>query len=189
MLKVLLAIPSILTLNIIVYRLFLKRCPLHIGDCEINSPAEFTYNVYVLFYLLFFNPMLPTLLVPLPLMRIIYLFLGAKLGNNTYSAGVILDPPLVQVGSNTILGFDSVLCPHAVEGDKIHFSPIKIGDNVTIGMRSIIMAGCVIEDHCLVAAGSIVTKGSYLKKGEVWAGTPAKKMREKNGERVKHEQI
>lgn len=168
-------------LNIFVYRIFLYFRSLKIGFLDHNSPEEFTYNVYVLFYLLLFNPLLPTLLVPVPIMRIIYLALGARMGDNTYSAGVILDPPLVVVGKNTILGFDSVICPHAVEGDRIYFAPIKIGDQVTVGMRSIIMAGTVIEDHAIVAAGSIVSKNTVIKKGEVWAGIPAKKIRDQEG--------
>ena len=176
LLKGLFSIPMILIYNILVHRVFLRFRPLHTGFYDEGSPAEFTYNIYVLYYLLMFNPLLPTLLIPLPIMRMVYLFLGAKLGENTYSAGVILDPPLVNIGSNTILGFDSVICPHAVEGNKVYFAPIKIGNQVTIGMRSIIMAGSIIEDHAIIAAGSIVKKGSHIRSGEIWAGVPAKKL-------------
>ena len=36
------------------------------------------------------------------------------------------------------------------------------------------MAGVTIEDNALVATGAIVTKGTHISSGEVWAGVPAK---------------
>ena len=112
--------------------------------------------------------------MPIPLMRIIYICLGAGLGKNTYSSGIIFDPTMIQIGNNTILGFDSVLCPHAVEGSKIFCCKIIIGNNVTLGMRSIVLADCIIEDNAIVAAGSLVKKGTHIKAGETWGGIPAK---------------
>lgn len=163
-------------LNILFYRIFLMMWPVKVGWVDHGGIQEMRYNIYVLYYLILFNALLPTFRWPVPLMRLIYLGLGAHLGPNTYSAGVILDPPLVQIGSNTILGFDSLICPHSVEGRDIYFSPIFIGDNVTVGMRSTVMAGVRIENDCIVAAGSIVIKGSHLRKGEIWGGVPARKI-------------
>lgn len=39
---------------IVAYRLFLAAMPLPEGEITANSRAEFTYHVYVLFYLIFF---------------------------------------------------------------------------------------------------------------------------------------
>jgi acetyltransferase-like isoleucine patch superfamily enzyme len=165
---------------ILFYRVFLYFKPLKIGFYKENSDEQFVYNIYVLFYLLFFNPLLPTLLIPVPLMRVIYQFLGARFGDNSYTSGVILDPPLVSVGSNTILGFDSVICPHAVEGNSIYFAPIEIGSHVTVGMRAILMAGVKVEDGAIVAAGAIVLKDTHIKSDEIWVGAPAKKLKDKH---------
>jgi len=171
------AIAAIYAVNIAAYRTFLFFFPLREGETPEGSKAEFIYHVYVLYYLLLFNSLTPSLLIPAPLMRLIYLALGARLGANTYSAGAILDPPLVQIGANTIIGYDSVLCPHAVEGGRVVFSAIRIGDNVTIGMKAIIMAGVTIEDGAIIAAGSIVTKGARVGAGEMWGGAPARLLR------------
>jgi len=168
---------AIYAFNILVYRLFLRAFPLAHGEYAEGSKEEFVYHVYVLYYLLLFNSLTPSLLVPAPLMRLVYLALGARLGPNTYSAGAILDPPLVQVGANTIIGYDAVLCPHAVEGRRVLFSPIRIGNNVTIGMKSIIMAGVTIGDGAIVAAGSVVVKDTHIGPGELWGGSPAKRLR------------
>ena len=169
-----LSILMIYLLNMIALRLFLWKRPLSEGEYAEGSNEEFTYNVYVLFYLLLFNSLTPSLLVPVPIMRLIYIGLGARLGKNTYSAGAILDPALIEVGDNTIIGYDAVLCPHAVEGSRVFFAKIKVGNDVTIGMRSMIMAGVTIEDGAIIAAGSFVKKGSYIKTGEVWGATPPK---------------
>lgn len=50
-----------------------------------------------------------------------------------------------------------------------------IHDNVFIGPNSVILGDIVIESDSVVGAGSIVLKS--IKKGEVWAGNPARKIR------------
>lgn len=52
------------------------------------------------------------------------------------------------------------------------FGKIKIGDYVYLGNNCLIMPGVTIEDHVLVAAGSVVTKS--VPYGMVVAGNPAK---------------
>lgn len=50
--------------------------------------------------------------------------------------------------------------------------PVVIGNNVWIGVRSIILPGSVINDHCVIAAGSTVT-GEVPAKS-LAAGSPAR---------------
>ncbi|TLU85990.1 MAG: acyltransferase [Chlorobium sp.] len=50
--------------------------------------------------------------------------------------------------------------------------PIKIGDYVYIGYRSIIMPGVTIGNNCIIAAGSVVTKN--IPDNSVVGGVPAK---------------
>lgn len=52
------------------------------------------------------------------------------------------------------------------------FGPITIGDNVFIGILSIIMPGVTIGNNCIVAAGSVVTRD--VAEGTVVGGVPAK---------------
>lgn len=74
--------------------------------------------------------------------------------------------------SPTIIG-DHVSIGHnaIVHGCTIH-------DNVLIGMGAIVMDDCIIESNCLIAAGAVVTKGTHIKEGELWAGIPAKKVKD-----------
>ena len=113
-------------------------------------------------------------------MRLVYLALGARLGSNTYSAGAILDPPLTEVGANTIIGHDAALFSHAIEGRHLSHARIRIGNNVTIGAHAIIMSGVTIEDDAIVAAGAVVTKDSHIGAGEIWGGNPARLLRRRD---------
>lgn len=50
--------------------------------------------------------------------------------------------------------------------------PIVVGNNVFIGVRSMIMPGVHIGDRCIIAAGSVVTKD--VPSNQVWGGVPAR---------------
>jgi len=162
---------------IALHRLVLRLLPIREGEIVENSRDEFAYHVYVLFYLLLFYPLTRNHLLPTPLMRLLYQALGARLGDNTYSAGVILDPPLTELGDNCIVGHDAVLFSHALEGRHLSHAPIHIGDNVTVGAKAIIMSGVSIGDGAIVAAGAVVLKGTRIPAGEVWGGNPARCLR------------
>ena len=55
-------------------------------------------------------------------------------------------------------------------------APVKIGDVVFIGTRSIICKGVTIGDHAMIAAGSVVV--TDIPTNEVWGGNPAKFIKE-----------
>lgn len=162
---------------IAVYRLFLFLMPLKEGDIPEDSRDEFVVQVNFLFYLMLFNSLIRTHFLPAPLLRLVYLALGARLGHNTYSAGTILDPPLTFMGDNCIIGHDAVLFSHAVEGGRLSLASIRVGNNVTIGATAVVMPGVNIGDDAIISAGAVVTKGSRIGAGEIWGGVPAKLLR------------
>lgn len=170
----LLVLSSFYLYSIVVYRLFFKYLPLGEGEIEEESKEEFLHNIYSLYYLLFFRSLICTRFIPTPIMRMVYLSLGAKLGANTYSTGIILDPPFTQIGMNTIIGQDALLYSHAIERKYLAYKNIIIGDDVTIGAKSVVMSGVVIGNGSVVAAGSVVLKDAQIGSNEVWGGVPAK---------------
>lgn len=50
--------------------------------------------------------------------------------------------------------------------------PVKIGDNVWIGMNACILPGVEIGDNAIIGSGSVVTKN--VPANEIWVGNPAR---------------
>lgn len=70
------------------------------------------------------------------------------------------------IGNNVSIGHNAL----------VHGCTIK--DNVLVGMGSIIMDDCVVESYSIIAAGAVVTKGTHIPSGSVFAGMPAKKIKD-----------
>jgi acetyltransferase-like isoleucine patch superfamily enzyme len=160
----------------ITHRVFLRWFPLRQGEIPAHSGQEFVYHVYLLFYLIVFHPIIRSSFVPVPLLRLVYQALGARLGTNTYTSGIIYDPTFVAVGANTILGQTSLLVPHVIEGERLAHYPIVIGDNVTIGAHAVVLSDVVIGDRAIVASGAVVAKGTRIGASERWGGVPARRL-------------
>ena len=96
-----------------------------------------------------------------------YIRLGNKVNvqdNATIHATYQKHP--TNIGNNVSIGHNAI-----VHG-------CTIGDNVLIGMGAIVMDGCVVESNSLIAAGWVVLEGTHIKSGSVYAGVPAKKVKE-----------
>lgn len=71
-----------------------------------------------------------------------------------------------KLGNNISIGHNAI----------VHGCTIE--DNVLVGMGAIVMDNCVIESYALIAAGAVLTQGTHVKSGELWAGIPAKKIKD-----------
>ncbi|MBK6472973.1 MAG: acyltransferase [Betaproteobacteria bacterium] len=162
---------------ILIYRGLLRAVPIKAGEIEEATREEFVYHVYLLFFLLLFYPVMRSGFVPVPIMRLFYQALGARLGSNTYCSGIIFDPILVCIGSNCIVGQSAQIIPHVIEGSRLAMFPVRIGNNVTIGATAVVMADVVIGDDAIVAIGAVVTKGTRIGEGEFWGGIPAQRIK------------
>jgi maltose O-acetyltransferase len=56
--------------------------------------------------------------------------------------------------------------------------PVKIGNNVWVGMNVCILPGVEIGDNAIVGAGSVVTKN--IPPDEIWIGNPARFVKKLN---------
>lgn len=70
------------------------------------------------------------------------------------------------IGDNVTIGHSAVI--HAC----------TLEDRCFIGMQSCVMDGAVVETGAMVAAGALVPPGKTVKAGQLWAGTPARFVRE-----------
>lgn len=77
-----------------------------------------------------------------------------------------------ELGQGTYLGDDITVGHSAV----LHACTIE--DGALIGIQACVMDDCIVERGAMVAAGALVTPGKVVKAGEVWAGSPAKKLRD-----------
>jgi len=180
-LYVLLLVVLVYAWAFIVYRLFLRVLPLQEGYIEPGSRAEFTAQVNILFYLMLFNTLIRTDFLPVPIKTVVYALLGTKFGSNSFSPGTILDPPLTEIGDNTIIGHAATLYSHAIEGNYFALDRIVLGNNVTVGAHAVIMSGVVVGDGAIVSAGAVVKKGTRIGPGEHWGGVPARRIESKTG--------
>lgn len=163
----------------LVYRIFIGVFPLPHGELSASRRDEVVYTTYVLFWLMIYTPLMRLQFVPTPLSPLVLRALGAKVGRGSYSAGLVFDPQLFSIGDNSQLGFDCMIVPHASEGARLAHLPIRIGNNVTIGGRAVLLAGVTVDDGAVVAIGAVVSKGTHIGPGEVWGGIPAKRLQPK----------
>ncbi|TXC78899.1 gamma carbonic anhydrase family protein [Luteibaculum oceani] len=70
------------------------------------------------------------------------------------------------IGNNVSIGHNAL-----VHGCTIH-------DNVLIGMGAIVMDNCVVESNTIIGAGAVVPANTHIPSGTVWAGVPAKKVKD-----------
>lgn len=164
---------------ILCYRLYICFFPLPVGEIAPGTPAYGRINVYLLFFLIFFYPIMFSFVLPVPLMRVFYLALGARMGKNTYTSGILFDPCFVTIGEQTLVGRSAQVIPHLIEGnDSLSHYPVSIGNYVVIGSNAVIMPGVQIGDRSIIASGSVVTKHTVIPPGEIWGGIPARKIKD-----------
>ncbi len=100
--------------------------------------------------------------------------IGAR--SNIQDGTVIhVDPPRPdgpEVGFPCLIG-EEVLIGHLamVHGCTLH-------DRAFVGLGAIVMDGCEIESDAMLAAGAMLTPGKRIISGQLWAGRPARYVRD-----------
>jgi len=84
--------------------------------------------------------------------------------------------PGLEEGLDTIIG-DDVLIGHLamIHGCRLH-------DRSFVGLGAIVMNGCEIESGAMLAAGAMLTPGRRIPAGQLWAGRPARHLRDLSAE-------
>jgi carbonic anhydrase/acetyltransferase-like protein (isoleucine patch superfamily) len=71
-------------------------------------------------------------------------------------------------------GYPTIIGNNVTVGHMTLLHACTVQDNAFVGMKSAVMDGSVIESGGMLAAGALLTAGKTIKKGQLWAGTPAK---------------
>lgn len=75
-------------------------------------------------------------------------------------------------GQGTYIG-DEITVGHMA---LLHACTVE--SNAFVGMKSCVMDGAHVERHAMVAAGALLTPGKRVPSGELWGGSPARKIRD-----------
>lgn len=74
-------------------------------------------------------------------------------------------------------GYALTIGNHVTIGHSAILHGCTIGNDVLVGMGSIVLDDVVIEDNVMVGAGSLITSGKRLESGYLYIGSPAKQVR------------
>ena len=72
----------------------------------------------------------------------------------------------VVIGNNVSIGHNAL----------VHGCTLE--DNVLIGMGAIVMDNCYVEKNALIAAGAVLLENTRVEAGSIYAGVPAKKVKQ-----------
>lgn len=94
-----------------------------------------------------------------------------------------------NVQDNTVIHVDharfpTVIGKWALIGHACVIHACTLEDESFVGMSSTVMDDVVVETHAMLAAGSLVTPGCRVPAGQLWAGRPAKYMRDLTDEEI-----
>lgn len=114
---------------------------------------------------------------------------GAKIGNNV----IILDPRktvidygnrmLIEIGDNVLVTAGCTILAHDYSYSVSRYAygkmpqvtkRTKIGNNVFLGMNSIVLMGAEIGNNVIIGAGSVVH--GVIESDSIYAGNPARKI-------------
>ena len=78
----------------------------------------------------------------------------------------------------TLIGDDVTI------GHNVTLHGCRIGNRCLIGMGAIVMDAVTIEDDAMIAAGALLTPGTHVPTGVLFAGSPAKYKRHLSGDEI-----
>ena len=93
-----------------------------------------------------------------------------RIGDNTN----IQDNSVIHVTRN---GLGTYIGSGVTVGHMAILHACTLEDGSFIGMGAKLLDGVVVESGAMVAAGALVTMGKRVKRGELWAGNPARFLR------------
>jgi carbonic anhydrase/acetyltransferase-like protein (isoleucine patch superfamily) len=95
----------------------------------------------------------------------------------------IQDGTVIHVDDPRWGGRPTLVGRNALIGHKCMLHGCTIEDEGFVGMSATVLDGCTVESGGFLAAGAFLAPGKTVPRGEMWAGSPARKFRDlKEGE-------
>lgn len=100
-----------------------------------------------------------------------------KIGNKTnIQDGAIIhctyEKAATVIGNNVSIGHRAIVHGCTVE------------DNSLVGMGAIVMDHAVVQKNCIIAAGAVVLENTICESGYIYAGIPARKVKQLTQEQI-----
>lgn len=100
-----------------------------------------------------------------------------RIGNNVnIQDGAVIhgtyEKSATHIGNNVSIGHNAI-----VHGATIH-------DRVLIGMGATVLDDAIVESNCIIAANALITARTHVVKGSLYAGVPAKKLKDVSPEQT-----
>lgn len=156
-------------------RLVLRVRPLGQGVIPMDDPRFTVWKLYTVLYEFGCGALKPFSVMFLrPLVQVLF---GARIGKDIALGGKLVDPHLIQIGDEAIIGEGSVVTAHAINSGSILLAPVVIGRGATVGVGAVVYPGVNVGEGGIIAANAVVRSGTQIAAGELWGGVPAKCLR------------
>lgn len=84
----------------------------------------------------------------------------------------------VNIQDNSVLHEGVEIAPYATVGHTAIVHSCEVGERALIGMSATVLDGSVVGERAMVGANSLVTENTEIEPNTLYAGTPAKKLKE-----------
>jgi len=158
---------------------FIFRLNLHEGEYRIASFGIYRWmfinGLYMVAAITFMDFIMLT-----PFSILFFRLMGAKVGKNVQiNSKKCFDLSLIEIGDNVVIGGYATIMCHSFERNRLILRKVKIGNNVVLGLNSVIMAGAEIGQGAFITAGAILGKNKQVAPYSVYAGVPAESIKER----------
>ncbi|TPQ29623.1 acyltransferase [Methylomonas koyamae] len=158
-----------------ILRLMMVFKPFSPGEYAMDDRLFTYWKLFTVIYEFGKGALLPfTTVFAKPLVAKLF---GATIGRDIALGGHLVDPQLIQIGDEAVIGHDSVITAHTINSGTIVLKPVIIGARATIGVHAVLMSGVNVGEGAIVAAGSVVPPDTSIPANELWGGIPVKKIK------------
>ncbi|HWR41228.1 MAG TPA: Pls/PosA family non-ribosomal peptide synthetase [Patescibacteria group bacterium] len=110
-----------------------------------------------------------------PLLNWFYRLMGADIGQGVYLGSAdLIAFDLLTIGAGSTVGTGSSVNGAWVDRGMLHLAPIVIGEDCTVGNRSVLSGNNRLETGAALGDLSLLPEGVSIPANELWSGSPAK---------------
>lgn len=156
----------------LIARLLLRGFPLGTGWIDMHDRRFVIWKLYTVLYEFGCGALKPfTVMFLRPVVQQLF---GARIGRDVALGGKLVDPHLIRLADEVIIGEGAVITAHAINSGAILLAPVIIERGATIGVGAVVYPDVIIGEGAIIAANAVVRSGTRIPAGELWGGIPAR---------------